>query len=172
MKKSHQQQPANEEGHVDAVLEMVPFDDTTTLVVTCTPECHSNITTTLPLHLPAETCTPIRETVANYTTTVCRVASPPVAAAPSQRRRARSPAKAVTIRRSERLAKKSRSRATMPALQAQNVLMRRFVDATSFQHFVDTFSSTLSESQCEALDVLLPNMAPSVAAVESETLLA
>ena len=60
----------------------------------------------------------------------------------------------------------------MPALQAQNVLMRRFVDATSFQHFVDTFSSTLSKSQCEALDVLLPNMAPSVAAVESETLLA
>ena len=168
----------NEEGRVDAVLEMVRFDDTTTPVVTCTPECQRNITTTrgtfatLLLHLPAETCTPIREIVANYATTVCRVASPPVAAAPSQRRRARSPPKAVTIRRSERLAKKSRSRATMPALQAQNVLMRRFVDATSFQHFVDTFSSTLSKSQCEALDVLLPNMAPSVAAVESETLLA
>jgi len=36
---------------------------------------------------------------------------------------------------------------------------------------VDTFSNNLSESQCEALDVLLPNVAPFVAAVESEPLL-
>ena len=68
------------------------------------------------------------------------------------------------IRRSERLAKKPHLRATKPALQAQNVLMRRLgltmpsapPDATSFQRFVDTFSSTLTPSQAEALDVLLP----------------
>jgi hypothetical protein len=91
----------------------------------------------------------------------------------------RSPPKAVVIRRSERLARKSRQRATKPALQAQNVLMKRLgitsstapPDASSFQQFVDTFTNTLSESQCEALDVLLPNVAPFVAAVESEPLL-
>ena len=59
---------------------------------------------------------------------------------------------------------KSRHRATKPAVQAQNVMMKKLgitseaqpPDATSFQQFTDTFSSTLTISHCEALDALLP----------------
>ena len=59
---------------------------------------------------------------------------------------------------------KSRHRATKPAVQAQNVMMKKLgvtsesqpPDATSFQRFTDMFSSTLTVSNCEALDALLP----------------
>ena len=69
-----------------------------------------------------------------------------------------------TIRRSERLAKKSRHRATNPTVQAQNVMMRKLgltsdthpPDASSFQQFELVFSSSLTISHCEALDALLP----------------
>jgi len=82
----------------------------------------------------------------------------------------------VSIRRSERLARKSRHRATKPALQAQNVMMKKFgitsatrpPDATVYQQFVDTFSSTLTNSQCEALDALLPAGAPHAGLVVDE----
>ena len=106
--------------------------------------------------------------VANFAMDICREASLPVVAAPPPRPCVHSPPKMVAIRRSERLARKSRHRATKPAIQAQNVLMRSLVmaptnaapDTSSYQQFVDTFSGTLSVSQCEALDVLLPNSAP------------
>jgi len=85
------------------------------------------------------------------------VASPP-------RRRSRQQPQEFTIRRSERLAKKSHLRATKPTVQAQNVMMKKLgitsdahpPDASSFQQFTDTFSSTLTVSQCKALDDLLP----------------
>jgi hypothetical protein len=85
------------------------------------------------------------------------VASPP-------RRRSRQQPQDFTIRRSERLAKKSRHRATKPAVQAQNVKMRKLgltsdthpPDASSFQQFEEVFSSSLTVSHCEALDALLP----------------
>ena len=59
---------------------------------------------------------------------------------------------------------KSRHRASNPTVQAQNVMMRKLgltsdihpPDASSFQQFTDTFTSTLTVSQCEALDALLP----------------
>jgi len=38
-------------------------------------------------------------------------------------------------------------------VQAQNI---HPPDASSFQQFTDTFTSTLTVSQCEALDALLP----------------
>ena len=178
--------PPNLDDDTDATLEVVRFEDTPTLVVNCTPPTHRNITTTrgsftaLPLHIPSDTSTPIREMVADFTTSVCRAATPPVAITPPRRIRARPQPESVILRRSERLAKKSHYRATKPVMQAQNVLMRRLgltsttapPDATSFQHFVDTFSKTLTVTQCEALDVLLPEVAPFVAEVESETLLA
>ena len=167
-------------------LQSVWFDNDSSLVVSSTPTSHRNVTTTrgtfatLPLHLPADICTPIREAVDDYATNVCRVASPQVVADPPKKVRARPQPEVMSIRRSERLEKKSHLRATKPALQAQNLLMRRLglttetapPDATSFQHFVDTFSSTLSKSQCEALDVLLPNVSSFVTEVDPETLLA
>jgi len=74
------------------------------------------------------------------------------------------PQQGFSIRRSERLARKSRHRATKPVVQAQNVMMRKLgltsdtqpPDASSFQQFTDTFTSTLTVSQCDALDALLP----------------
>ena len=171
--------------HDAASLERVTFDDSShSEVVFCTPDEHRHVTTTrgthsmLPLHIPVATCTPVRHAVVDFAVSVCRASTPPVAVAPPPRRRARTPPRSVEIRRRERLAKKSHLRATKPAVQAQNVLMRRLglttpstpPDAISFQLFVDMFSTTLSESHCEALDVLLPNVAPFVAAVESDPL--
>ncbi|KAG2564719.1 hypothetical protein PVAP13_7NG113189 [Panicum virgatum] len=132
----------------------------------------------LPLHIEADACTPVRQVVANFAMEICREAPSPMAAAPPPRRRARSPPKTVAIRRSKRLARKSRHRATKPVIQAQNVLMRRLgmapanaaPDTSSYQQFVDTFSGTLFVSQAEALEELLPNSAPMVVANESEPL--
>jgi len=174
------------EHDVSAVdMERVCFDDVCTSVAALnSPPSRRNVNTSrgplpsLPFHIHADACTPVRQVVANFVLDICREASPPVVAAPPPRRRARSPPKTVAIRRSERLARKSRHRATKPAIQAQNVLMRRLglastnaaPDTSSYQQFVDTFSGTLSVSQCEALDVLLPNSAPMVVADESEPL--
>jgi hypothetical protein len=44
-------------------------------------------------------------------------------------------------------------------------------DASAFQRYVDTLASTLTTSQCDALDVLLPAGAPHAGAVGSESLL-
>ncbi|KAG2633217.1 hypothetical protein PVAP13_2NG259903 [Panicum virgatum] len=91
--------------------------------------------------------------------------SPPVLDTSPPRRRSRQPQQEVTIRCSERLARKSCHRATKPVIQAQNVLMKKLgitsddrpPDASSFQQFTDTFSSTLTKTQCESLDALLPS---------------
>ncbi|XP_039845840.1 uncharacterized protein LOC120705521 [Panicum virgatum] len=93
------------------------------------------------------------------------VASPP-------RRRSRQQPQEFTIRRSERLAQKSHHRATKPAVQAQNVMMRKLgftsdlhpPDASAFQQFEQAFSSSLSVSHCEALDILLPTEMGTMAA--------
>ena len=107
----------------------------------------------------------MKGTVADFAASVGGAPAPEILAVSPTRRRARAPpAMPVSIRHSERLAKKSRHRATKPALQAQNVMMKRLgvtspsrpPDANSYQRFVDIFSSTLSTSHCEALDVLLP----------------
>ena len=104
------------------------------------------------------------ETVTDFASDIRRAAPPPVLVASPPRRRSREPPQGFSICRSERLAKKSRLCATKPVVQAQNVMMKKLgftsdtrpPDATSFQQFTDTFSSTLTVSQCEALDVLLP----------------
>jgi len=62
--------------------------------------------------------------------------------------------------------------ATKPVVQAQNVMMKKLgitsdsqpPDASSFQQFTATFSSTLTTSHCEALDALLPAGMGSLAA--------
>jgi len=77
------------------------------------------------------------------------------------------------------LAKKSRHRATKPAQQAQNVLMKRLgltstslpPDASSFQRYTAMFSSTMTASQCEAMDALLPTGLASFEVSESDQLL-
>ena len=53
----------------------------------------------LPLHLFPDASTPVKEAVANFTHSVCRVVTPPMLEA--------SPPQEFAIRRSERLAKKS-----------------------------------------------------------------
>ncbi|KAG2570428.1 hypothetical protein PVAP13_7KG021209 [Panicum virgatum] len=93
-----------------------------------------------------------------------REAPPPVLVASPPRRRSRQQPQDFVIRRSERLAKKSKHHATKPAIQAQNVLMRKLgftsdshpPDASSYQQFEEAFSSSLTVSYCEALDALLP----------------
>jgi len=118
----------------------------------------------LPLHLFSDATTSVDETVADFASDIRRASPPPVLVASPPRQRSRVPPQGFSIHRSDRLAKKSRLRATKPVVQAQNVMMKKLgltsdtcpPDATSFQQFTDTFSSTLIVSQCEALDVLLP----------------
>lgn len=119
---------------------------------------------TLSLHHFADASTPVKETVVNFTHTVCREAPPPVLTASPPRRRAKQLQLQFSVRRSKRLANKSRHRATKPVVRTQNVMMKKLglttgthpPDATSFQQYADTFSTTLTDSQYEALDALLP----------------
>ena len=119
---------------------------------------------TLPLHLFAGAEIPTNDVIADFARAPL-VASPP-------RRRSRPQPEEFTIRRSERLARKSRHRATKPVVQAQNVMMKKLgitsdsqpPDASSFQQFMATFSSTLTTSHCEDLDALLPAGMGSLAA--------
>jgi len=154
-----------------ADLESIRFDVPEMAQVVCSsPAVSNNVTVargtkeTLPFHLFADNHVPVTEHVVNFAHSVCREAPLPVLNTSPPRRRSRQPQETVAIRRSERLAKKSRHRATKPAVQAQNVMMKKMgitsdsrpPDASSFQQFTDTFSSTLTKSHCEALDVLLP----------------
>ena len=107
---------------------------------------------------------PVKEIVANFAHDVCMEAPPPVLVASLPRGRLRQQTQDFTIRRSERLAKKSRHRATKLAVQTQNVKVRKLgltsdthpPDASSFQQFEEVFSSSLTVLHCEALDALLP----------------
>jgi len=107
---------------------------------------------------------PVNEVVANFAHVVCTEAPPPVLVASPPRRRSRQQPQDFTIRRSERLAKKSRHHATKPVVEVQNVMMRKLgltsdthpPDASSFQQFEEAFSSSLTDSHCEALNALLP----------------
>lgn len=119
---------------------------------------------TLPLHLFAGAEIPTNDVIADFARAVCTDAPPPPLVASPPRRRSRPQPEEFTIRRSERLARKSRYRATKPVVQAQNIMMKKLgitsdsqpPDASSFQQFTATFSSTLTTSHCEALDALLP----------------
>jgi len=103
--------------------------------------------------------------VAHFANNVCREAPEPVLQASPPRRRSRPQEQVFNVRRSARLAKKSRHRATKPVVQAQNVMTKKLgltsetcpPDAVSYQRFMDTFSSTLTVAHCEALDALLPS---------------
>ena len=108
---------------------------------------------------------PVKEIVANFAHDVCMEAPPPVLVASLPRGRLRQQTQDFTIRRSERLAKKSCHRATKPAVLAQNEMMRKLgltsdthpPDATSFQQLEEEKTSSLTISHCEALDdALLP----------------
>jgi len=106
----------------------------------------------------------VNESVSDFARDICRAAPPPVLVASPPRRHSKEPQQVFSIRCSERLTIKLRLRATKPVVQAQNVMMKKLgltsdtrpPDATSFQQFTDTFSSTLTVTQCEALDALLP----------------
>jgi hypothetical protein len=108
----------------------------------------------------------VKNVVANFAAAVCRDGPPPVlVASPLVRLHRPQQLLPPSVRRSERLVKKSRLRATKSALQAQNVMMKLMgltsashaPDASSYQQFVATFSSDLTTSQVEALDALLPS---------------
>jgi hypothetical protein len=132
----------------------------------------------LPLPLPPEVYTPVKNAVANFAHNVCRAPSPGLLQQTAPRRRTRRQAAPPTpvIRRSERLARKSQGRASNPVLQAQNVLMKRMgvtsssgpPNAAAFQCFLEAFSSLVTPSQCEALDELIPAGAPAFNAVVEE----
>jgi len=132
-----------------------------------------------PLLLSSSASTPIRRVVSVFAADVCRTASPTVLVSTPPRRRAKTPQLPPAPRRSERLAKKSRHRATKPVQQAQNVLMKRLgltstslpPDASSFQRYTAMFSSTMTASQCEAMDALLPTRLSSFEVSESDQLL-
>jgi len=152
-----------------AVMETVRFDVSDGGAVDCDSSLRNitvarGSTETLPLNMFFDISSPSLVAVANFANAVCREAPAPVLQTSPPRRRSKQPDQAFSIRRSERLAMKSRHRATKPAVQAQNVMMKKLgitsesqpPDATSFQRFTDTFSSTLTVSNCEALDALLP----------------
>ena len=134
-----------------ADLESVCFDVPGMEPIACSsPAVSNNVTVargsreTLPFHLFADNHITVSEHVANFAQSVCREAAPPVLDTSPPRRRSRQPQQEVAIRRSERLAEKSRHRATKPVVQAQNVMMKRLglttathpPDATAFQQFV------------------------------------
>ncbi|CAL5070849.1 unnamed protein product [Urochloa decumbens] len=165
-------------------LETVCFTDAPMVELPSSPDGHAYVTTTrgsslnLPLHIPEEACTPVKANVAMFASNVCRPRSPAVLRETPPRRRARTPAfgSPLQLRRSERLAKKSRHRATKPALQAQNVLMKKLgissangpPDAAAFQKYVEVFHETVTASQCEAMDAILPTEGPSFVQTWSE----
>jgi hypothetical protein len=135
------------------------------------------------LLLPPEASTPVKCAAANFAQSISRRSSPGLLQTSPPRRRARGRTSSVlptpAIRRSERLAKKSRQRASKPVVQAQNVLMKRLgitskspsapPDASAFQRYLEAFTSTtLTPTQCEALDVLISESRPSFAAVVEE----
>jgi len=107
---------------------------------------------------------PVKKVVANFAHDVCTEAPPPMLVTSPPRWRSRQQPQDFTIRRNERLAKKSCHCATNPTVQAQNVMMRKLgltsdthpPDASSFQQFEEAFSSSLIVMHCEALDALLP----------------
>jgi hypothetical protein len=141
------------------------------LGVLSSPLSNSFVTTSqgsfkaLPLHFSPDSCTPVKCAVANFAQSVWRRSSPGVLRGSPLRRRLRVVADTSTpsIRRSHRLAKKSRQRASKPVIQAQNVLMKRLgvtsppkqPDSSAFQRFLEVFTSTLTPSQCESLGACL-----------------
>ena len=152
-------------------LESVHFGDDPPMCSLATPpDSGRNITffrgsrIALPIEVLAAASSPVKEVANNFASACCKAPPPAFLCASPPRRRAKSPVLQMSIRRSERLAKKSRQRATKPALQAQNVMKKKLglttvecpPDASAFQCYTDTFSSVLSHSQCEALDTLLP----------------
>ena len=157
-------------GRQGARFEAVHFDVQDSQPLSHIPDDMRNVTVahgtreTFPLHLFAGAEIPTNEAVVDFAHAVCRDASPPLLVASPPRRRSRLQQQEFTIRRSERLARKSQHRATKPIVQAQNVMMKKLgitsdsqpPDASSFQQFTATFSSTLTTSHCEALDALLP----------------
>ncbi|KAG2575198.1 hypothetical protein PVAP13_7KG419712 [Panicum virgatum] len=93
----------------------------------------------LPFNLFPDASTPVKETVANFAHAMCGDAPPPVLVASPPRRRSRQQPQEFTIRRSERLAKKSHHHATKPTVQAQNV-MKKKLGITSDTHPPDASS--------------------------------
>ena len=136
-----------------AELEMVRFEVQGSPRVLHTPPGLRNITVargtreTLPLHLFTDNVIPADDQVVDFAHAVCRNAAPPALNASPPRHRSRPQQQEFTIRRSERLANKSRHRATKPAVQAQNVMMKKLgitsdsqpPDASSFQQYTATF---------------------------------
>ncbi|CAL4994760.1 unnamed protein product [Urochloa decumbens] len=153
-------------------LEAVRFSDAPMVELNNSPD-HAYVTTVrgsnlnLPFHIPPEACTPVRANVARFASNICRPRTPGVLNQTPPRRKARTLMVGLpfTPRRSERLAKKSVHRPTKPALQAQNVLMKKLgissaagpPDAAAFQRFLDVFIGTVTTSQCEAMDAILPD---------------
>jgi len=118
----------------------------------------------LPLQLFPDASSAVKEVVANFAHDVCTEAPPLVLVALPPRWHSRQRPQDFTIRRSERLAKKSRHHATKPAVQAQNVMMRK-LGLAHFRHspagcLILTATRGiflfLTVSHCEALDALLP----------------
>ncbi|CAL4993538.1 unnamed protein product [Urochloa decumbens] len=165
-------------------LEVVRFHDIPLLGISNSPTQHAFVTTTrgshldLPLHIPEEACTPVKTNVARFASGVCRPKTPTVLNRTPPRRKTRTQLQLSpnVPRHSERLAKKSLHRPTKPALQAQNVLMKRLgissaagpPDAAAFQRFLEVFTGTVTASQCEAMDAILPSGGPSILAAWSE----
>ncbi|KAK8445452.1 hypothetical protein SEVIR_9G328051v4 [Setaria viridis] len=173
----------NETDHDRANLEAIQFDDSPLPDLPASP--HDTFVTvtrgssqTSPFHFPPDTSTPVKNAIADFANSICRVRSPVMLEQQPPRRKARMPSQspASTIRRSERLAKKSRHRATNPTLHTQNILMKKLgissasgpLDAAAFEQFLQVFTNTLLVSQCEALDELIPDGRPLFSAAAAE----
>ncbi|RLN09848.1 hypothetical protein C2845_PM11G18690 [Panicum miliaceum] len=126
---------------------------------------------TLPLHIFDGVASPTRRAVQGFMKKVTKSRPPAAIALTPPRRRAKSPDQKFLCRRSERLARKSRARASNPEVQAQNVMMRslgitsdsRLPDANAFDEFVVIFTSPLTPSKQDALNLLFPLSVPMIA---------
>lgn len=130
---------------VAAQLESICFADVSTPLLSESPVTNFVNTVrgslpSIPLHLPPETSTPVKTSVAHFATSVCRQSLSAVLEGSPIRRVSRPQiTPSLSLRRSERLAK--RPRMSNPILQAQNVLMKRLgissqggtLDAAAFQ---------------------------------------
>jgi hypothetical protein len=166
----------------EAALEVVTFEDTVAPVLPRSPPSSSFVSTTrgshatLSLHLPTDLTTPVRPNISRFASDICRPRSPGEVGTRVPIRRSACTPSVPSIRRSERLAKKSCHRASKPVLQAQNVLMKKLgitsrsgpPDAAAFQRYLEVFTSMATTSQCEAMDELLVAGGPALAQTVSE----
>ncbi|CAN6234632.1 unnamed protein product [Urochloa humidicola] len=159
----------------DIDLPSLPASSPTAAYVTTTRGSMS----TLPFHLLADASTPVKRAVSGFVSLVAKQNPMTCLVKTSPTRKSIAPGLNLNsaMRRSERLAALSGSRAPKPEIQAQNVLMRKLgitsnkrpPDASAFKKFVSVFKSPLHTPQRQSMNAVFPLSAPSIGAMVDDT---